>query len=95
MRTHCAARQIDGCSNGKVEQINCTNGYADAAGVNYMIWMEILFGNTPKYWKIIQIQREVTNPFVQEHINLVSAIRTGNTINDGEDRLLNISYYHG
>ena len=32
VRTHCAARQIDGCTNGKVEQINCTNGYADAAG---------------------------------------------------------------
>src|SRR5690554_40249 len=35
MRTHCAARQIDGCSNGKEEQINCTNGYADAAGKLY------------------------------------------------------------
>lgn len=29
---------------------------------------------------------KVTNPFVQEHINLVTAIRTGNTINDGEDQ---------
>ena len=26
----------------------------------------------------------VTNPFVQEHINLVTGIRTGNTVNDAE-----------
>lgn len=85
MRTHCAARQIDGCSNGKVEQINCTNGYADAAGKLYDLNGNIIWeypnteNNSNPVWS-------VTNPFVQEHINLVSAIRTGNTINDGEDQ---------
>lgn len=86
MRTHCAARQIDGCSNGKVEQINCTNGYADAAGKLYNWKGEVIWeypypaeDDTSTRWK-------VTNPFVQEHINLVNAIRTGNTINDGEDQ---------
>ena len=33
-----------------------------------------------------QSEWKVTNPFVQEHINLVTAIRSGNTINDGEDQ---------
>ena len=32
MRAHCAARQINGCTNRKVQQINGTKGYADAAG---------------------------------------------------------------
>lgn len=86
MRTHCAARQIDGCSNGKVEQINCTNGYADAAGKLYDLKGNVIWeyplpenNNTGSEWS-------VTNPFVQEHINLVTAIRTGNTVNDGEDQ---------
>lgn len=86
IRTHCAARQIDGCSNGKVEQINCTEGYADAAGKLYNWKGEVIWeypypaeGDTSSEWN-------VTNPFVQEHINLVTAIRSGNTINDGEDQ---------
>lgn len=86
MRTHCAARQISGCSNGKVEQINCTNGYADAAGKLYDWKGELIWeyprpeeGDTTSEWK-------VTNPFLQEHINLVTAIRSGDTINDGEDQ---------
>jgi myo-inositol 2-dehydrogenase/D-chiro-inositol 1-dehydrogenase len=86
MRTHCAARQIDGCSNGKVEQINCTNGYADASGKLYDLNGNIIWkyphpeeGDTQSEWS-------VKNPFVQEHINLITAIRSGNTINDGEDQ---------
>ena len=86
MRTHCAARQVDGCSNGKVEQINCSNGYADASGKLYdlkgnMIWEYPTPGEEDS-----QSEWKVTNPYVQEHINLVTAIRTGNTINDGEDQ---------
>ena len=86
MRTHCAARQISGCSNGKVEQINCTEGYADAAGRLYNWKGEVIWeyphpaeGDTASEWS-------VTNPFAQEHINLVAAIRNGETINDGEDQ---------
>jgi predicted dehydrogenase len=84
LRTHCAARQINGCTNKKVEQINGTEGYANAAGKIYdwkgnLIW-EYPYpeeGDTESEWK-------VTNPFVQEHINLVNAIRTGNPISDAE-----------
>ncbi|WP_245832461.1 Gfo/Idh/MocA family oxidoreductase [Massilibacteroides vaginae] len=86
MRTHCAARQISGCSDGKVEQINCTQGYADAGGKLYDLKGNVIWeypmpaeGDTNSEW-------HVTNPFVQEHINFVTAIRTGNTINDGEDQ---------
>jgi len=86
MRTHCAARQIDGCSNGKVEQINCTKGYADAAGKLYDLRGNIIWEYPHPAENDTQSEWHVTNPFVQEHINLVTAIRTGNTINDGEDQ---------
>lgn len=84
LRTHCAARQINGCTNKKVEQINGTMGYADAAGKIYDLKGNLLWeypypeeGDTNSAWK-------VTNPFVQEHINLVTSIRTGNPISDAE-----------
>ncbi|MDD4193405.1 MAG: Gfo/Idh/MocA family oxidoreductase [Mangrovibacterium sp.] len=84
IRTHCAARQINGCSNEKVEQINGTKGYADCSGKLYNLKGEVTWqypypeeGAADQAWK-------VTNPFVQEHINLVTAIRTGKTISDAE-----------
>ncbi|OJV88027.1 MAG: hypothetical protein BGO34_13665 [Bacteroidia bacterium 44-10] len=86
IRTHCAARQIDGCSNGKVEQINCTQGYADAAGKLYDLKGNMIWEYPHPDENDTQSEWHITNPYVQEHINLVTAIRTGNTINDGEDQ---------
>jgi predicted dehydrogenase len=84
IRAHCAARQIDGCTNQKVEQINGTKGYADCSGKLYNLKGEEIWkypypeeGSTDTTWK-------VTNPFVQEHINLVTAVRRGNPVNDAE-----------
>ncbi len=86
MRTHCATRQIDGCSNGKVEQINCTNGYADAAGKLYNWKGEVIWEYPYPAENDTSSEWNVTNPFLQEHINLITAIRSGNTINDGENQ---------
>jgi hypothetical protein len=87
MRTHCAARQINGCTNKKVQQINGTRGYADAAGILYDL-------NGNEIWKYPHPEQsdteskwKVTNPFVQEHINLVTAIRTGKPISDAEAQI--------
>ena len=87
MRAHCAARQINGCTNRKVEQVNGTKGYADAAGKLYdhrgnLLWSYPYPGEETEEagnsaWK-------VTNPYVQEHINLVTGIRTGQPVNDAE-----------
>ncbi|MDD4108636.1 MAG: Gfo/Idh/MocA family oxidoreductase [Prolixibacteraceae bacterium] len=84
VRTHCAARQINGCTNKKVEQINGTKGYASASGTIFDLQGNEIWkyprpeeGDTTSEWK-------VTNPFVQEHINLVTGIRTGNTVSDAE-----------
>lgn len=86
LRTHCAARQIDGCSNEKVEQINCSNGYADASGKLFDLKGNMIWEYPHPQENETQSEWIVTNPYVQEHINLVTAIRTGNTINDGEDQ---------
>jgi len=86
LRTHCAARQIDGCSNEKVEQINCSNGYADASGKLFDRKGNMIWAYPHSQENETQSEWIVTNPYVQEHINLVTAIRTGNTINDGEDQ---------
>lgn len=84
MHTHCAARQITGCSNLTEQFIVGTEGYANAKGMIYNLKGEEIWkyphpeeGSTDETWK-------VTDPFVQEHINLVTGIRTGNTVNDGE-----------
>ncbi len=84
VRAHCAARQINGCSNLKLQQIIGTKGFADAAGKLFDLEGNEIWkypypeeGETDSKWK-------VTNPYVQEHINLVTGIRTGNTINDAE-----------
>jgi len=84
VRTHCAARQINGCSNRKVERIVGTKGVAIASG-------QILDLNGNEIWKYPTPEEgdeeskwKVTNPFVQEHINLVTGIRTGNIVNDAE-----------
>ncbi len=84
MHTHCAARQITGCSNLTEQFIVCTEGFANAKGMLYNLKGEEIWkypypeeGSTDETWK-------VKDPFVQEHINLVTAIRTGKPYNDAE-----------
>jgi len=84
MQTHCAARQINGCSNLKQEIITGTKGFADCNGTIFdlkgnPVWKYTYpkEGDTDLTWK-------VKDPYVQEHVNLVTAIRSGNPINDAE-----------
>jgi myo-inositol 2-dehydrogenase/D-chiro-inositol 1-dehydrogenase len=84
MQTHCAARQITGCSNLTKQLITGTKGFANAKGTIYNLKGEEVWtyptpeeGSTDLTWK-------VKDPYVQEHINLVTGIRTGNIVNDAE-----------
>lgn len=84
MQTHGATRQINGCDNMRRELIVGTKGIANCGGIIYD-----LKGN--EIWKYPEPEEEnknsrwkANNPFIQEHVNLVTAIRTGNTINGGE-----------
>jgi len=87
MHTHCAARQITGCSNLTKQFFAGTEGYADARGFLYNLKGEEIWkyphpeeGSTDETWK-------VKDPFVQEHINLVAAIRAGEVISDAEEQV--------
>ena len=84
IRAHCATRQINGCSNLKEEIILGTKGYANCSGILYNpdgteIWKypHPAEGDTENEWV-------VPDPFVQEHIRLITAIRTGKYVNDAE-----------
>lgn len=87
MQTHCAARQITGCSNITDQLITGTNGFANAKGKLFNLKGEEIWkypypeeGSADPTWK-------VTDPYVQEHINLVTGIRTGNIVNDAEAQI--------
>jgi myo-inositol 2-dehydrogenase/D-chiro-inositol 1-dehydrogenase len=84
MHTHCAARQITGCSNETKVQITCTDGFADARGTLFNLKGEEIWKYPKPDENSTDLTWKVKDPFVQEHINLVTAIRTGNTINDAE-----------
>lgn len=84
MHTHCAARQISGCSNLTKQFFAGTEGFANARGMLYDLKGETIWNypypkeeDEDQTWK-------VNEPYVQEHVNLVAAIRTGNTVNDAE-----------
>jgi predicted dehydrogenase len=87
MRTNCAARQVNGCTTRKLQQITGTKGYADASGKLFDLEGNEIWkypypkeDETDSKWK-------VTNPYVQEHINLVNAIRTGKPYNDAVNQV--------
>jgi predicted dehydrogenase len=84
MQTHCAARQISGCSNLTRQLISGTKGFANAKGMITGLYGEKLWEYPYPEEKATDTTWKVNDPFVQEHVNLVTAIRTGNTINDGE-----------
>jgi len=84
MQTHCAARQITGCSNQTKQLITCTEGFADANGTFYNLKGEEIWKYPHPEEGAGDLTWKVTDPFVQEHINLVTGIRTGNVVNDAE-----------
>lgn len=86
-KIHCATRQINGCDNGRKQIIIGTKGYADADGLIYNHSGELIWeypypqeNDSDQTWR-------VNNPSVQEHVELVTAIRTGNYLNDSDEQI--------
>jgi myo-inositol 2-dehydrogenase/D-chiro-inositol 1-dehydrogenase len=90
MHTHCAARQISGCSNLTLQFFTGTEGSASVKGngcsLSDLTGKEIWHYPYPKEGDADQ-SKKVNDPYVQEHVNLVTAIRTGNIINDAEAQI--------
>jgi myo-inositol 2-dehydrogenase / D-chiro-inositol 1-dehydrogenase len=87
MQTHCAARQITGCSNLTKQLITGTRGFANAKGTLYNLKGEEIWTYPYPADNSADITWKVKDPYVQEHINLVTAIRTGNIVNDAEAQI--------
>ena len=83
--SHSMCRQIDSCANGTGELIVGTEGYTNCQNT---IWD--LEGNVkwkfeyPKDENGNQMETILIPPYVQEHMHLVYAIRTGNYVNEAE-----------
>ncbi|MCU0461489.1 MAG: Gfo/Idh/MocA family oxidoreductase [Bacteroidales bacterium] len=87
--SHSMCRQIDSCANGTGELIMGTEGYTNCQNT---IWD--LDGNVK--WKFEypsdengnQMETTLIPPYIQEHMHLVYAIRTGNYVNEAEQTAL-------
>ncbi len=80
MEAHASTRQITGCDYNSIMKITGTKGYANANKGLYshkgeVIW-EVPGENDPNW--------EMNDARVQEHVDLVTAIRTGNYLNNSE-----------
>ncbi len=80
-RMLATARQIDGCDNNVSESVMGTKGVCYLQGNNIRI--ENFEGEV--IWKYDYETNPFKNPYVQEHIHLVEAIRTNKKINQLED----------
>ncbi|MFN8240516.1 MAG: Gfo/Idh/MocA family oxidoreductase [Bacteroidales bacterium] len=87
MHSHCAARQISGCSNQTTQFFTGTEGFANATGTIYNLKGEVIWkypmpekDSPDKTWK-------VNDPYVQEHITLINGIRSGVMVNDAEEQV--------
>jgi predicted dehydrogenase len=89
LSSHSMCRQIDSCANATGEMVVGTEGYTNCQNT---IWD--LDGNVK--WKFEYPADENGNPtstlkippYVQEHMHLVYAIRTGNYVNEAEQTAL-------
>src|SRR5690625_73608 len=85
VRVHCATRQINGCGFQRVEHINGTKGYANANGTIYNLAGEPVWNYPYPADDTSDQARAVNNPMVQEDVEVVTAIRTGNYLNDSDE----------
>ena len=87
--SHSMCRQIDSCANGTGEIIMGTEGYTNCQNT---IWDH----NGKVVWQFEYPKDEYGNPmnqievppYVQEHMHLAYAIRTGDYVNEGEQTAL-------
>ena len=84
IRAHCTSRQISGCDNRHSILVYGTKGYTDCFGTIYNLDGSIAWKYPyPKEGDPDQ-SMAIPDPYVQEQIRLVTAIRTGKQLNDAE-----------
>ncbi len=76
-------RQINDCATNVSEQIRGTKGYTNGANTIWDADGNVLYEYKPPL--NTEGESAMTSPYVQEHIDLVTAIRTGNQIVEAEE----------
>jgi len=86
IRAHCTARQIGGCDNQTIIMVYGTKGYTNCTNKIFNLDGTVAWEYPAPKPEDADQTWAVPNPFVQEHIRLVTAIRTGKPINDVEQQ---------
>jgi predicted dehydrogenase len=86
MHMHSMCRQINGCTNNNSERIQGTKGSTNCRNRLYDLQGEIIWDHTYPLDENGEPQRKLmVDPYKQEHIDLVTAIRTSTPINEAEN----------
>jgi predicted dehydrogenase len=82
IRTHCTSRQINGCDYQNIVMLYGTKGYVDCyKGTIYNL------DGTVAWQYPDDNSAALSEAYVQEHIRLITAIRTNNPVNDVEQHV--------
>ncbi|MFV0417705.1 MAG: Gfo/Idh/MocA family protein [Dysgonomonas sp.] len=87
VRTHCTSRQIDGCDNNHSVMIYGTKGYTNCFDTIFNLDGSVAWKYPYPKAEDADQSMVVPDPFVQEHIRLITAIRTNKPINDSEQHV--------
>jgi len=83
--SHSMCRQIDSCTNGTGEFIAGTEGYTNCQNTIWDLKGNVIWQfEYPKDENGNPMNQTIIPPYVQEHMHLVYAIRTGNYVNQAE-----------
>ncbi|MDR1938230.1 MAG: Gfo/Idh/MocA family oxidoreductase [Tannerellaceae bacterium] len=83
-RALCTTRQIDGCDTATAVMVYGTKGFTDCAGTIYNLDGSVAWKYPYPAEGAADQSMAVPDPFVQEHIRLVTAIRSNQPFNDTE-----------
>ncbi len=86
-RAHCTSRQIAGCDNNHLVMVYGTKGYTNCFDTIFNLDGSVAWKYPHPKPDDADKSMEVPNPYVQEHIRLVTAIRTNKTISDVEQHV--------
>lgn len=87
IRTHCTSRQIDGCDNNHSILVYGTKGYTNCFDTIFNLDGSVAWKYPHPKPEDADQSMAVPDPFVQEHIRLVTAIRTNKAVNDSEQHV--------
>ncbi len=89
-RAHCTSRQIDGCDNEFCVRLYGTKGSTNCFDTIYDLDGNVIWKYPAPAAEDEDQSMAVPNPYVEEHIRLVRAIREGKPLNDMEKHVQSV-----